>query len=152
MSLGSLGTPHDDVEPETFDYFGSTIRTNPELTEMALAEFFERAGSVDMDDKDSVLAASGALMALLRDAIHPEEFGAFWATAKRNRQTAEDLLVVANAIIEGVVGRPTSRPSGSTGRPGDTSQKSASGVIEAAHPGRPDLQSAALRIVEERAG
>jgi hypothetical protein len=92
----------------------------------------------------------GALKGFLRSLIHPEDFAAFWAAAKANGQRFSDLMTIGRRIIEGVTDRPTGRPSGSTDGPSSTPTNSRSGaasIAASAHPGRPDLQVAALRAV-----
>lgn len=149
-SLGDLGTPRDAVDPDTFGWFGSVVRVNPAMTDLDLADFLEVAGSLDIDDAAQALAAMGALKGFLRSLIHPDDFAAFWAAAKANGQRFADLMTIGRRIIEGVTDRPTGRPSGSTDGPSSTPTNSRSGaasIAASAHPGRPDLQVAALRAV-----
>ncbi len=149
-SLGDLGTPRGPVDPDTFGWFGSVVRVNPAMTDLDLADFLEVAGSLDIDDAAQALAAMGALKGFLRSLIHPDDFAAFWATAKANGQQFADLMTIGRRIIEGVTDRPTMRPSGSTDGPSSTptsSRSDAASIAASAHPGRPDLQVAALRAV-----
>ena len=121
--LGSFGTAKPEPEQvDTFGFFGATIRVNPAFGELDLADFFEVAASID--EKDNA-QAMGALKAVFRACIHPEDFDTFWATAKRERQGIEDLMGVVMAVVEAVADRPTVRPSDSSAGPSSTSAISA---------------------------
>jgi hypothetical protein len=150
MHLGDLGAAKGALEPDTFTWFGVDVRTNPDITDLVLADFLEVAAAVDVDDPSSAAAAMAVVKGFLRSLVHPDDFAAFWATALRERQSLTDVLSVGRAIIEAVTSRPTVRPSVSTDGPSTTPTSSPSNmasIAESAHPGRPDLQVAALRAV-----
>ncbi len=150
-SIGSFGTPRDAVvETDTFDWFGTEVRTNPMLSDLDLADFMEVAGGIDADDPKTAIAAMGTVKGFLRSAVHEDDFDAFWATAKTNRQGLQDLLPVAMQIMGAVLGRPTGLPSVSTDGQQPTqvsSSRDAASVAAQAYPDRPDLQLAVLHAV-----
>jgi hypothetical protein len=50
--------------------------------------------------------------------VHPDDFPAFWTTAKANRQDMRRLMALCWEILDLISERPTSPPSGSSaGRP-----------------------------------
>ena len=145
--LGTFGTERVAVEPDTFGWFGSTVRTNPDMSDLAIVDFMEVAGAITAD----VVAASHAIKSFLRDCVHEDDFEAFWALGKANGQCAEDMMGVAKALTEAWTARPTLRLSASTGGPSPTNQTSAESVARRAYPGRPDLQVAVIRAAQARA-
>lgn len=113
-SLGAFGVKRDaGVEPETFEFFGETVRVNPAFGELDLADFMEAAVSVE----DDSMAALSLLKGTFRSCVHAEDFDLFWSTAKRERQSIQDLLTILYAVVEAVTDRPTERPSGSSDGP-----------------------------------
>lgn len=152
-NLGSLGTERPQAEPNEFGWFTTTIRTNPGITDLVLADFMETATAIDMDNAEQAAASLGLIKQFLRDMIHPDDFDRFWFTAKQHGQGIEDLLGVAKAIIAEASSRPTMLPSVSTDGQPRTPENSASAlelIAEQAFPGRPDLQSTLLRAAEQR--
>ncbi len=150
VRLGDLGVAKGFPEPDTFDWFGSVVRTNPGMSDLVLADFIELASAVDIDDARQAAQAMGVVKGFIRDLIHPDDFDSFWATAKRERQSLVDVLGVGKVIVARQTDRPTMRPSVSTDGPSPTPTSSVSDVAStaaSAHPGRPDLQVAALRAV-----
>jgi len=120
-SLGTFGTPREAPEEQSFGYFGTEVRVNPDFGELDLADFMEAAADLDEDSVDSL----SLLKNTMRGAVHAEDFDTFWATAKRNRQGIADLLPILYAVVEAVSARPTERPSDSSGGPRPTRALSA---------------------------
>lgn len=146
--LGSLGSVREVMEPDTFGWFGSTVRTNPDMSDLAIVDFMEVAGNLDEADMIGVFVVTKTF---LRDCVHPDDFEAFWAAGKANGQGAEDMLAVAKALTESWTARPTRRQSASTGGLSPTPSTSPEQVAQAAYPGRPDLQVAVIRAGQARA-
>jgi hypothetical protein len=162
--LGSLGKTKAAVDID-FDWFGTTIRANPSLSDLAFVEFIDRAkglpalmsGNLDEFDQTSTLDAVALVMNFVRLSIHPEDFDEFWALAKTNGQNGEDVAAVCKAVVEAATGFPTSRPSDSargrsnTGR--RSTRKSSSAVEHAMRllDGRPDLQQVVVDTQANRA-
>jgi hypothetical protein len=161
MKIGSFGDPAGEAEVEemTFDYFGEELRVHPDLTDAELVDWLEQAATVKEDDPKA-----GALVKdFLRACVHPEDFEKFWTLGKRHRQSVEDRMKVANALLEAVTDRPTERPSGSPPGRGRTGMSSTADFASAAArrradalevkrrleaTGRADLAVAALRHIE----
>lgn len=141
-SLGQFGTTRPPAEGFTFDYFDSTLRVHPDLSDLDLLDFVQMAGVLESDEVDG-MAALHAVMSMLRRLVHPEDFDGFWALAKANRQTIEDLTELAQAVMVGVTERPTEQPSDSSD--GQSSIAPSSTVVSSSpvtrleSAGRPDL-------------
>jgi len=153
-SLGTLGTPRDAIEPDVFEWFGSTVRTSPEITDLALVDFMDLAGGIDYDDPRQATSAIGVVKGFLRELIHPDDFDEFWRLAKSNRQGVEDVLAVGQRIVAAFTDRPTMRPTDSSVGPSSTRtslRSDVGSIVAAAHPGRPDLQVGALRVLGSQA-
>ncbi|MCA1570791.1 MAG: hypothetical protein LC798_10840 [Chloroflexi bacterium] len=162
-SLGRVGTdrpaPTDD-DVDTLEYFDVTVRTNPAHSDLDLIDFMESAGNIDTANPRHNIAAVAAVKRLLRSLIHPDDFDLFWQTAREHGQQLEDLMGDVWALIEAITDRPTGQRSASTGGPLPTPETSESPPaslldqlrpkLQKHHPGRPDLQVAALRTVEAR--
>jgi hypothetical protein len=150
-SLGQLGKARApqpvEVEPVTFDWFdlneaaGNAVRLADEFNQVELIDLMDVARTLDANDPSAV--------AIIKDGfhmvVHPDDFDAFWAEARRNRQTIEDLTGVLTALFEAATDRPTQRqPDSSAGLPATvansqvvSSSAVSSGPVEPAH--RPDL-------------
>lgn len=121
-SLGSLGTHHDPVDL-TFDYFGVVIRVNPNASDLDLVGFMLEAAEVDAVDENKAMQATARY---LKGLVAEDDWDTFWRTAKANRQTLPDLLLLGEQIVEAVSGVPTAPPSDSAGgRPTTTSKSPA---------------------------
>lgn len=120
IDLGDLGG--DDRPPvmASFRYYGETIRVNPELTEIAVMDFFDEADKVKTTDARSMLIVKQ----FARDSIHPEDFDEFWALVKQHGGDTESVMTLMFKLLEGITARPTGRPSGSSGGPTATSSGS----------------------------
>lgn len=108
-SLGSLGTHHEPVDL-TFDYFGVVIRVNEDASDLDLVGFMLEAAEVEAVDENKAMQATARY---LKGLIHVDDWDTFWASAKGNRQTLPDLLMLGEQIVEAVSGVPTEQPSSS---------------------------------------
>jgi hypothetical protein len=147
--LGTFGTVREQ-RADTFAYFGTDIRINASVSpDLALTDFVDDASSVNEDDPRALLS----IKRFMQDLVHEDDFDTFWALARRNGQTVEDLAAVAKALLVAVSKRPTRRPSGSSGGPRRTRTKSAAGssstVLDRLE-GRPDLQLAVVTAQEAK--
>jgi hypothetical protein len=137
-SLGSFGTEHveEQVDPDTFDWFGSTIRLTTTLNEVELIDFMDAARRINDQD----LAAMAIIKDMFIMIIHADDFATFWSVAKEKRQGLEEMVQLFMTLLEAVTDRPTQRPSdSSTGQPttvGSLPADSSASVLS----GRPDLQ------------
>lgn len=116
-NIGNLGTPREENDLD-FGYFGETIRVHPDASDSVATQFAVRAQAIDA--KENLAAAVVATTDFLKALIHPEDFDRFLSTAVKNRQTNEDLLTVAGAILEAASGFPTTQPSDSSDGPQHT--------------------------------
>ncbi len=157
-SLGSLGAAHQPVEDLTFGYFGLVIRVHPNASDLELIEFLIAAGEVDEHDQIKGMLALGRY---LKGLVHPDDWDAFWAASKGNRQTLTDLMQTAQSIVEAVSGFPTGQSSASPGGRGGTRTRSQAGsssrrgrdqrrTLELLA-GRPDMQQLVVLADETRA-
>lgn len=123
IDIGDLSGEAADPVLASFTYFGERYRVNPDLTETTVIDLFERAAKVQVQDPATLTGADAMREAEkaknhVREHIHPDDFDAFWATAKANRQDLRRLMVVCWEILGLISERPTSPPSGSSdGRP-----------------------------------
>jgi hypothetical protein len=120
IDLGDFG---EDARPPvmaSFRYFGDTIRVNPELTEIAVMDFFDEAEKVGKTDPRAMLI----IKRFAEDSIHPQDFAKFWALVKSHGQDTEDVMGLLWKVLEGVTARPTGRPSDSSAGPTVTSSAS----------------------------
>lgn len=155
--LGNLGMPRPQLDC-TFGWFGSTIRTNPDVSpELELTEFMQRASQINIGDNidaenvrpEDLAAAAGAMdtvVSFLRQQIHPGDWDEFWRLAKTNRQTIQDLMGVAMELIEVASGFPSTRPSSSQVGRSRTRRKSKGGSSKPARllQGQAEAQPAGL--------
>lgn len=145
MRLGDFGTPKPALE-DTFGYFGQEFRVSPGLTDLALIDFAEMAGSLDPENPQNSLIA---MKNMLREVVHADDFDKVWALAKANGQGSEDIAKLVVALVEATTERPTERPATSSVGPlstGGSSDLEVSSHATALLAGRPDLQM----IVEDR--
>ncbi len=131
-SLGDLGVAKPKVA-DSFGWFGTEIRINPNLTDLVLMDFAEKASEID-ENSPEVL---GFVKMQMRLVIHTEDFDAFWSAALENGQDSSDLMLVMKTIVETTAQRPTRLPAGSSaGQPRtvvtspDVSSLPATGVFE----------------------
>jgi hypothetical protein len=161
-NIASFGAPStEEVEADTFDYFGVSIRLNPEFSELDYVDFMEKASVLDTMDPRAITATKD----FLRSMVHGEDFDLLWQTARKNRQGLQGLMETANKLLTVMTGRPTEAPSGSsTGRPvtvlsskdGSSSPESPLTAMDRRvidrrlAEGRPELANAAFMAVEGR--
>lgn len=145
--LGDFGTARDGNDA-TFGWFGTAVRVHPDLTDLALIDLVQQLTSVGDDNGEEAVSAVSGIATML---VHPDDFDAFWTTARTNRQTMEDVVQLAAHLIGGLAGRPTRLPSASSDgqQPTDPSSTddSSSEALRLLD-GRPDLQVAVLRARE----
>jgi len=150
MILGDFGTVHEPID-DTFGWFGTAVRVNPDWTDTLFTDWAEQFSNVDDEDATKALSASKVLM---RNLIHAEDFDGFWAAVLRNRQTSADLAGLMNKVTEALADRPTQQPSDSSAGRGRTVAKlrgvsSSAARLEEA--GRADLALVHIRAAEARA-
>jgi hypothetical protein len=137
-SLGNFGTEHADeqVDPDTFEWFGSTIRLTTALNEVELIDFMDAARKINDQD----LAAMAIIKDMFVMIIHPDDFTRFWSVAKEKRQGLEELVQLFMTLLEAVTDRPT-RPLSDSSTGQQTTAESLPAVSSvSASSGRPDLQ------------
>lgn len=140
--IGDFGVVREPVD-EVFGWFGAEIRVNPDLTDLAVLDLVGLMGN--MDDGNGAIEAIRSMGSVL---VHPEDLDEFWGLARSNRQTMEDIGVLATHLIGALAERPTRLPSGSSDGQQSTdvsstgsSSSQALRVLE----DRPDLAVAVLR-------
>lgn len=146
MHLGDFGESRPSAE-ETFGYFGETLRVHPDLSDLAIVDLFDSMSSAQKDGAAAMAAIRGIGAAL----IHPDDVDRFWALARANRQTMEDVATLAMQLIGALAERPTLLPSVSSDGQQDTSPTSEGDSSSPALrllSGRPDLQAAVLLAQE----
>jgi hypothetical protein len=162
-TIGRFGKVYEKVDLD-FDYFEASIRVNPSCSRAALVEFLAEAGTVAQQDE---VRAAQLIMRTMREVVHPDDFDRFWTIAKRERQDPqEDILPIAQQVIEATTGFPTGQSSASGTGPASTTPKFAVDLPSPDAPGfdprtlnglritegRPDLQVAVLRAGESLNG
>lgn len=135
-SLGSLGRENAPADV-TFEWFGSEIRCDADISSTALVDFMEKAATIDQNSPEAISFTKD----FLRACIHADDFDTYWSLALKNRQEIEDHMRVAKAVIEAATDRPTMQPSESAGGPPMNKEESMASLLEQALPGRPDLQA-----------
>lgn len=152
--IGSFGTARPPrAVGLTFDYFGQEIRVNEDVSEAVIFHFLATAGDLDTGDNGQAMVAMSSLM---RSLVDPEDLDSFMRMAVKNRQTAEDLMVVVSGILEAVGDTPTQQPSDSSDGQSNTEVSSTGGLsslgiqhrFEAE--GRPDLALVVQEVRESR--
>jgi hypothetical protein len=152
-SLGSFGVEPATVEVVTFEYFGHTIRVAPDFGEVAFIDWMEEWGQIDEKDPRSAIGGK----ALMRAAVHAEDFAEFWALARANRQGVEQLLELVGVLVKAATDRPTGLPTDSRGGLENTPPRSEGNLSSAqvmrdlAAGGRPDLANVVLLAHEHGA-
>jgi len=144
-SLGSLGTPHEPVAL-TFDYFGVIIRVNENASDLDLVGFMLEAADVEVVDEQKAMQATARY---LKGLIAEGDWDTFWRTAKANRQTLPDLLLLGERVIEALAGVPTTPPSDSVGGRPSTHSKSKAASSSQRGKSEADLARRALALVPE---
>lgn len=150
--IGDFGTVREPEDPLTFGYFGTVLRTNPGLTDLALVDLVGRLVDAQKLKEYELL---GVLKDMVRGLVHPDDVESLWSAAHENRQTVEDIGDMCEQIIVAVTDRPTVRPSDSSDGPPDTGGRSAGDsslrvVRRLEHTGRPDLALIVKQTVGSR--
>lgn len=145
-SLGDLGvhrpeppTEEVKVEPDTFQWFGSTIRVSADMSEMELMDFIE---SIDGIDSQGLMALR-AIKRGLQMVIEPDDFDLFWRLGKDNIPHGEGIDTLSSVmmlLVFGETGRPSEQQSDSSDGLLPTPESSPGDSPSEASPGRPDLQ------------
>lgn len=145
--LGELGGEARPAVDVTFGFFGEEFRAHPDLGELVLVEFLEGAMKIDEHSAHALTAVKD----FLRQVVDPADFDRFWQLAMRGRATTQQLMTLAERLIEKIVeaetGRPTSLPSDSSDGQSTTEARSeddaSSRVVRRLElAGRPDLAMA----------
>lgn len=122
-----------------FVFFDETFHLRPSNEcQVAMLDFAELAsGDVDETSLQGLAVVKG----FLRDVVVPEDWGAFWKTARKNHATVgEHLMPIIVKVFTGETARPTGRPSDSSDGPTVTLANS-----------EPDSSSLAVQPVKLRA-
>jgi hypothetical protein len=140
--------PSPEVEspqlPEV-QFFGESLRLNPDVSEFALMEFAEAAS--EGQDGDT-LEGMASLLRLVTEVIHPDDRKKFRTIARKNKAAATDLMKVLGTPVEDEAERPTVRSSDSSDGPvsiAPKSEPSAEDKVSLHLASRPDLVVAARR-------
>jgi len=118
--LGTFGAAHAEAnsdELDTFDWYGETIRISDRLAGAPLFEYAEAVVS-DLDVKD--MQAIAATKRMVQSCIVKDDWTRFWKAYDENRGTTEELAELSAALYQHLAGRPTDRPSDSSGGPSQT--------------------------------
>lgn len=151
-TLEPQGTTHEELDVN-FPYFGTLIRVNPELSDLSLLDIMARVA--DFDEKTPAAFVVAAIEDLHRSIIHEDDRDAFKVASRANRQSLEDLIDLAQALIAAVAEVPTEQPTGSSS--GLTSTEQSSVVVSSSpvvtrleEQGRPDLALVVVQAQEHR--
>lgn len=149
-TLEPQGTVRDELDVN-FPYFGTLIRVNPELSGLSLLEVL--AAVAEFDEETPTKAVVQAIDDLRAVAIHEGDIDVFRKLFKANRQSLDDLIDMAKALLEAVTEVPTEQPSGSSS--GLTSTEQSSVVVSSSpvvtrleQQGRPDLALVVIQAQE----
>jgi hypothetical protein len=112
-NLGSFGAARAEatqVEPDTFEWYGETMRVSDRL---GAAPLFDYAAAIvsELDVKD--MQAIAATREMLRDTIHEDDWAKFWDSVKKHKSSPEELAELSALLFEHIASRPTVQPSGS---------------------------------------
>lgn len=144
--LGDFGKARESAD-FTFGWFGKLLRVNPSLSDLAILDIVEIKTAASGSDAIRRIRDIGNLL------IHPDDAGEFWALARANRQTMEDIANLSMDLISAVTGRPTSLPSDSSDgqqptAPSSTADSSSQALRLLESRNRPDLAVAVVRAQE----
>lgn len=96
----------------------------PGLPLMELAAAFDAAEDESVSEEQATAAAMGAWARFLHAALGPEQYGRLRATVNRHRWSTEQIMELAEWIVEASTGVPLDELSSSLASPGDGSQNS----------------------------
>lgn len=112
----------DDLTP--FEFFGETFHLRPGNEYQP--EMMEFANVANGGGDSNMLSGATAVFTFLKAIVHPGDWDAFWASAKKNHATVDDhFMPIVVAAFTQEVERPTGRSSDSSDGPKNTRQKSA---------------------------
>lgn len=129
MKVGSFGAARDrslrlqsaQVEPDEFDFCGQSFRVAEEVGAMPLLRFAAAAGQgLDSESLDGLVA----MMEMIRDTIHPDDWTRFQRVATDEKAGGDLLMEVCQALYQHIAARPTVRPTDSSSGPSATSSDS----------------------------
>lgn len=112
--LGAFGKAREEAtssEPDTFDWYGKTIRISDRL---AGAPLFDYADAVVSGVDVGNMQAISATRKMVRSCIAEEDWAVFWELYESNRGTTEELAELSARLYEHLGGRPTDKPSDSS--------------------------------------
>ena len=115
MHLGVL-TPDEpeQVEVDTFEYYGETIGVHPTASELPFLDLLEQADNEEIDETDP---RTGLMIkGLFREYIQPEDFDRFWSLARQHGQGTDKLIQVVYRILELKAQRSPTKPSSGSSR------------------------------------
>jgi hypothetical protein len=145
--LGTFGEERE-AHDATFGFLGERFRVHPDLTDLTLFRFMERAESIDMGDDEPTSAQEREAMDLvlgqLTGLVHPEDWTRFLDHSIAKRQQYVDLMVLMKGLVEALGKDRTSQRSDSPGGRrkgrGKLKRSSSGRVIRRLEDqGRPDL-------------
>lgn len=145
--LGSFGEARP-AHDASFTFVGERFRVHPDLTDLSLFEFMDRAQAIDIDEENPDPATEKAALDLvlgqLTGLVHPDDWRRFLAHSIKTRQQYVDLMVLMKGLVEALgKGRTSPRsdslPGHKKGR--EKSKRSSSGRVirRLESEGRPDL-------------
>lgn len=132
-------------DDQSVEFFGESLRLNPEPSEFAMLEFAQAA---DEGQDGESLAGMASLLRFVTEIVHPDDRAKFKQLARKNRASSKDLIRLLGLKVEDETDRPTGRLSDSSDGPSVIAPKSEPSYEEKVSqrfPGRPDLQLAVLR-------
>ncbi|SRR6266851_5973125 len=118
LQAGIEGVP---VNVESVFFMGKHYRIADKVGLMPLLKFAHSAASGLTEDS---MEGMVAMYAMIRDAIHPDDWEKFERHAIDSRAEGEDLMAVVETVLEAVTARPTTLPSGSSPPDAPSSRKS----------------------------
>lgn len=144
-SIGKFGTSRpqaEEGEPDTFEWYGSSIRLQTRVNQVRLIDMMDVARSVDSESP----AAVAIVKDMFRMIINVDDFDGFWSAAADNWVETDELVELSQVLMAAITDRPTQRqPDSSPGLPQtpvslpvDFSSVVSVGPVEEA-PHRPDL-------------
>ena len=140
-----------DVEPVTVEFMGEDFAIADRIGIMPIM-LFAKASQAGTTTEE--MAGLVAMYDLLEQYISEAHWPRFCQVASKARASSDEVFAVVGEVLAAQSGRPTSRPSGSSDGPSDTGLRSMSEFESRAialRPGRPDLQVAIVRSLQEQA-
>jgi hypothetical protein len=148
-NLGSFGVERPALDDTTFDYFGTTIRVHPDLSDLTIVDMFSGLTG----DQTDLAKAIGMIRGVAELLVHADDVETFWQLARKNRQTIQDVVEVGTQLLAVITDRPTQLPSDSSAGQPPTAANSEDADFSTALTllqGRPDLQVAVIQAHDAR--